>query len=505
MPESSFILHNREDSHFSTQNTISTSSANPLEASRDSIMTKRTTESTRYLCAAVQIDEKFCDQVLEEILEEDYIAIGICHGVDLPTVLKSCLVAKERRRQRDIPLAILAFAGLIFFFLFFPLFLILYGVAWRIVFLDQRKTRHEIVGKHLLKGNFNPDFFSFSLNSKAERKLEEIAETQDANVIVYGGFSPFVGASLNIGGWSFAIDTSKGKENMGSIAKPVPFQVSELYEYVTNSINRLKLGNMSIEDNLYVNGQEIRDRKEFLKDPLMRPITKLQDSFIKSFIENPTHFARHYQCVRVTDWKGELILSIFLRFSKSEQSLFVEANYYLLTPLNKYYRQFDRIKPEPSSEDIRKIASETMFTTFAFGIASLTSVFQRFSDSQKGKQQRKEKEIKSNYAFNYGAITSLREKVSHGNEYNRYFQKLDQEMYLKSIERRIVEGLSKFLDSKNLDTSDFKETRSTILNHGVMVSGGSVQAQNLTVGEQAKSIFSNISTGGVTSGSSDSK
>ena len=150
---------------------------------------------------------------------------------------------------------------------------------------------------------------------------------------------------------------------------------------------------------------------------------------------------------------------------------------------------------------------ETMFTTFAFGIASLTSVFKRFSDSQKRKKQKKEKikEIKSNYAFNYGAITSLRERVSDSNEYNRYFQKLDQEMYLKSIERRIVDGLSKFLDGKNIDTSDFKETRSTILNHGVMVSGGSVQAQNLTVGERAKSIISNISTGGSTSSTSDSK
>ena len=466
-------------------------------------MQRRTTESTRYLCAAVQIDEKFCDQILEEIFEEDYTAIGICHGVDLPTVLKSCLAAKERRRQRDIPLAILASTGFIFFFIFFPLFLILYGIAWRIVFLDQRKTRYEIVGKHLLKGNFNSDFFNFPLSPKAERKLEEIAETQDANVIIYGGFSPFVGAGLNIGGWSFAIDASKGKEDMGIIAKPASFQVSELYDYVTDSINRLELKNLSIEDNLYVNGEEIRDRK----DPLMRPITRLQDSFVKSFIEKPTHFARHYRCIRVTDWKGELILSIFLRFSKSEQNVFVEANYYLLTPLNRYYRQFDRIKPEPSSEDIRKMVLETMFTTFAFGIASLTSVFKRFSDSQKRKKQKKEKikEIKSNYAFNYGAITSLRERVSDSNEYNRYFQKLDQEMYLKSIERRIVDGLSKFLDGKNIDTSDFKETRSTILNHGVMVSGGSVQAQNLTVGERAKSIISNISTGGSTSSTSDSK
>lgn len=343
------------------------------------------------------------------------------------------------------------------------------------------------------------------MNPKLENKLEEIAKTQDANIIIYGGFSPFVGSGLNINGWSFAIDTSKGKEDMGVVAKPLPFQVSELYDYISNSINRLELNNLNIKDNLCVNGQEIQDRVEFLPNPLMRPITKREDIFIKSFIEKPTHSIRHYRCIRVTDWQGELIVSIFLRFSKIGQNLFIEANYYLLTPLSQYYRQFDRIKAEPSSEDVRKLVFKTAFTTFAFGIASLTSIFQRFSDSKKKKSQRKkkEKEIKSNPAFNYGAVTSLRERISYNNEYNRYFQKLDQEMYLKAIERRIIDGLLKFLDIKNVDTSDFKETRSTILNHGVMVSGGSVQAQNLTVGEQAKSIFSNIGAAGATAATED--
>mgnify|MGYP003339332173 CR=1 FL=1 len=148
----------------------------------------------------------------------------------------------------------------------------------------------------------------------------------------------------------------------------------------------------------------------------------------------------------------------------------------------------------------------TIFKTVSFGLASLTSIFQGFSDSRRRKKQRKEKEkeIKSNYAFNYGAITSLRERVSYDNAYNRYFQKLDKEMYLKSIERRIIDGLSKFLDSKNIDTSDFKEAKSTILNNGVIVSGGSLQAQSLTVGERAKSIFSSLGSGGGASGTSGS-
>lgn len=74
-------------------------------------------------------------------------------------------------------------------------------------------------------------------------------------------------------------------------------------------------------------------------------------------------------------------------------------------------------------------------------------------------------------------------------EYQRFFQKLDQEMYLKIIERRIVDSLSNFLASKNIDTSDFKDARSTILNHGIIVDGGSLQAENIAVGKRAKLIL----------------
>lgn len=464
-------------------------------------MERRMTESTRYLCAAVQIDEKFCDQILEEFLEEDYTAIGICHGVDIPTVIKSCLLAKTRRNERNNRLYI--FLSCLFLLgLFFPLnlyiyCLIIYSMAWIIVFSYESESRYKIVGKYLLKNNFNPEFInSQQVSPEQEQKLKEISESQDANVIIYGGFSPFVGSGLNINGWSFAVDINKGKEKGIHTKQPIDFAVSELYDYITDSIQNLGLHNLSIEDNLYINGngQELRDGKIFLPQDMMRPNTRVEDYLIQFFIENPTDSIRHYRCLRVTDWKGEIILSIFLRLSKIGQSLFIEANYYLLTPLRSYYRQYDDIKSEPSLEDILKLAWRSAFKTFVLGIAPLISICKLlislanldFSEYRKkqNRKKKKEKEIKSNPTFNYGAISSLRERVSQ-EEYQRFFQKLDQEMYLKIIERRIVDGLSKFLASKNIDTSDFNEARSTILNHGVIVYDGSLRAENIAVGKRS--------------------
>lgn len=179
--------------------------------------------------------------------------------------------------------------------------------------------------------------------------------------------------------------------------------------------------------------------------------------------------------------------------------MFIEANYYLLTPLRPYYRQYDAIKSQPSEEDIQKIAGQSALKAFVyvFLLIFFPVVIPAYIQKDRGETEQKKKarenkikEIKSNYSFNYGAITSLRERVSQ-EEYQRFFQKLDQEMYFKIIERRIVDGLSNFLDSKNIDTSDFKEAKSTILNHGVIVTNGSIHSESIAVGKQAQSTINN--------------
>ena len=466
------------------------------------------TEPTRYLCAAVQVNEEFCNDVIKEFLENKYTAIGVCHGVDIPTVLKSCLMAKKRRDKQDNRLLILWLVSCIILFLaffnhlFIFLLIFIFVFEWRARFLNLIKIRYGIIGKYLLKENFNPDFFNSDTKQELEYEINKINETQEANVIIYNGFSPFVGSGVSINKWSFAVDLSKGKENMGDILKPISFQISELYSYIDNLIINLKVPGLIIENNLYVNGGEIRNNKNILPNILMRPITKVEDSFLNYFVENNDHSIRYYKCIRVIDWKGELILSIFLRFSKIGSNLFIEAHHKLLLPLIDYYRQFDKFKSVPSFKDIINLIIDAFFSSLITLIMLITIIlfplyiFYKliyvFEKDQKLGE--KEKDIKSNSQFNYGVAASLRERISQ-NQYQRYFQQLDQEMYLKVIERRIIDGLLKFLDSKNIDTSDFKETKSTILNHGVMVSGGSIEAQNLTVGNEAKSIFSNIDTG----------
>ena len=86
--------------------------------------------------------------------------------------------------------------------------------------------------------------------------------------------------------------------------------------------------------------------------------------------------------------------------------------------------------------------------------------------------------------FDYGATLSLREHVRSPN-YRHYFQKLDQEMYVKLVEQQVFESIVSFLDQHDIDTSELKERQTTVLNQGVIMSGGRIDAGSVAVGSGA--------------------
>lgn len=65
---------------------------------------------------------------------------------------------------------------------------------------------------------------------------------------------------------------------------------------------------------------------------------------------------------------------------------------------------------------------------------------------------------------------------------------------MKAIERRILDTITEFLEARNIDTSDIKERRTTILNHGVIITGGSIQAEALAVGDKSASVVRRVTS-----------
>lgn len=470
-------------------------------------MSLNKTDTTRYLCAAAYLNKSFRDLVIQQIIKDEYRAIAISHGVDLLTVVKHCFIARKREFIRDSLLAILLLIALLITFsnnnLFFSVFFLFFLIACGIVFWERWQIRYIIVAKQLTKQNFNPNLVKLRTNNNLETQLEQIPNIQNGNVIVYGGFSPFVGSGIDLGGWSFAINLDNPKEELGKNLNPIPFQIEELYKYVVDKIKNLEIQGLIVEDKLCVNGQEIRNNTTFLPNHLSRPNYFVEPTIMKKYINQNTFHIRYYKLVKVISWNGQFILSIFIRFIRIKQKLFTEVNYFLLTPVKKEYQEVDSLESRITWEKVYNSFLESSLMAIFIWLCSPFKVFieilNLFEESNNRKIMRKL--VRNTPNFNYGAITSIREAAS-SLEYTQYFQKLDKEMYLRLIDRQIIDSLVDFLDSKNIDTSDLKEKQTAISNNGIIVSGGSIEATNIAVGENAKSKAKSIVNEVVTKGKS---
>lgn len=435
---------------------------------------------TRYLCAAAYTDAGFRERVLERNRDEIHARAPEI-GIDIGIVTRYCSRAQRSQRFRYplICLPTFALAALVLANLDRPwdqdtiLWMIsCWAAAAIIVCLDLFSG--DSVRRDLARAVFIKD-------------VEGAADTdRERNVIVYSGFSPFVGAGLNLGGWSFAVDLARGKQDL-AVHDPQPFSLRELYGHVEQTFQLLQIPHLGLSRKLFVNGKCVRAVRQILPDPHKRPIEHLPDEVVASYADNRSKELRHYLCVEMVDWGGELVVTLFIRFQKLSSKLFVEVSTSMLLPMKSSYYELDKLHSKQRFKDAAALISEAMllgavFLIWApFGVWS--SINRSIARARLSKHQRKE--IDSDLLFDYGAKESVREFAS-GDEWRVYFQKLDKEMHHKMVQQQLLDCLVDFLDDHGIDTSEIKERTTHILNNGLIVSGGSVTAEGLAVGERAQ-------------------
>jgi hypothetical protein len=87
--------------------------------------------------------------------------------------------------------------------------------------------------------------------------------------------------------------------------------------------------------------------------------------------------------------------------------------------------------------------------------------------------------------FDIGARVSVREIAAEESD-RSYFQYQDVRQHSKIIERRLIDAVGEFLTELGIDTSEFWQRATTILNNGIINTGsGSVTSTNTTFGDSS--------------------
>lgn len=358
---------------------------------------------------------------------------------------------------------------------------------WLIIFVELLSRHYGEQMASLGKEQFEKNTRPVSLNLGLETKLRESFAPRRRNVVAYSGYEPFAGAGYNLGGWSFVIDTTRGacsKLLQGKRDKPQPFMLNELYTAVRQRLEGLGLGDaLEIEEKLYINGQHVRENPSFFDETALRPLASVDQQLVEQFKEQPTEDTRYYQCIRFSFWRGEVVLSVFLRFVRRGSELFVEIDYLLLPPLLSAYHWMDQKKVVPTASKVWELFKRSFDAPIKLWFGSFRRLLR--ASTYQAQQRRLARVARRSLSFDYGAATSLRQ-VASDSKYHHFFQKLDKEMYLKIAERQLLESIMQFLDEHCIDTTELRQRQEAILNTGVIVGGDTINIGSVASGSRVQ-------------------
>lgn len=403
-------------------------------------------------------------QIVIDRFEDKHKAPLMELGLNPAYLLLVAKQAKSRKSIRD-------------FLLVLPAFLIIFG------FLSE-DSNQLVIGFLLVVA------IVFTHRAISNSHIKELAfteppvqsTTEAQNIVISGGYSPFAGYGVDQESWSFTVDTTKS--SLGKTSKWTDSCSVELLDFVSKAVAS-NIKSSTIEDKLFVNGMDIWDKKEILPSPTTAPQTHIPQNLVTEKIGVTDQSLRHYRTINLPIWGGHIHLSIFLRFTVSGNNLFAEARYFLLSPLRDELLVLDNALMFRGIHyywGILLISALKSTYSWISGpmllLRWLSELQQFFAVAIYGDPENK---LKERTKYNYGHIISLRESWAK-NGYHRYFQMLDKDMTYKISQHILVNSIIEFLESKGVATDDIKERRTTIFNSGVMVSGGTINTEQMAVG-----------------------
>ena len=458
-------------------------------------------EMTRYLCTAPHLDDRYARRVVDEVVMDPHRAVVPSLGIDMASVLAHCFAARRRQNVRDGLIAAILISILPVILDYrrltgLRIIVILVALAGLIAFAERWVSRY-LITRQLTGARFDRDDRPW-LTAAEHAQVAAALAAEQGDISVYGTYSPFVGSGVSRGGWSFAINLARGKEAPGGRVRlePLSFEIEEFYQEIERDMAAIGLADLTIENRLLVDGQHIRDDARFLPDPEGRPVAGISAERLADLTREPELANRAYQCIRLQTWEGDLVLSVFVNFTRRGTALLAEVQHFLLAPLQPEYRQADRLASWPFSKKLRTelrsvptaIAGTVIRAPFRISRLLLRTGLGWHTERAALRQ------IRTDPEYNFGAMTSVRE-LAQARHYRTYFQQVDRDLSTKFIDRQVLDTIVDFLESHNIDTSQFQDQRSMILNNGLLVSGGEFKAGSVAVGERARAGMTQFSQG----------
>lgn len=322
-------------------------------------------------------------------------------------------------------------------------------------------------------------------------RLATIDAQQWHPITVYSGFRPFIGSGIPVRTWSFAQRLVRhkptGHEADQEYDQP-PFKADALVRSLSEEIMKLKdeknpetrLPGLTVSHRVFIEGTHAYD---FIPVLAERPDSPQVSEAISRVIANSSDVARHYLACEVESWGGEVITTVFVHVSLRGRTLYIEFSTCALLPTRSEYHVVDEFgETGPGAIARAGLRSVTEVADAFHAPSRLVDGLLRIGGALLAQR---DGTLRARRGVNIGAGVSMREEVAEDSE-ESYFQLRDITHHWKIIERRLIATVGDFLKSRGVDTSEFWQRTTAILNSGVMNIGeGTINISGSAIGDQA--------------------
>jgi hypothetical protein len=350
------------------------------------------------------------------------------------------------------------------------------------------ERRYRVVARRMNSRDFDPEASAYGRDRPSERAADDrrtahLRGHQDGNVIVYSGFSPFIGSGRPLKRWAFPVNLKTPAKQVvkpGADTPPAPpppgrIETKELYAHVAKAIGSLASEGWSVADRYFVGGRFAgRDPGLFFypRQPHDRfPKLRYTIEDVAALDAKPIELVRQFADIKCSAWQSELILSTFVRFSVTGDYLFVEANHVVLPPLKGHYYDINTLNRRPTPHEFFRLLLDSALSTPLLWLKAPLRVAKWLARpiTRARREQRVEQAIRENLRFDYGAVRSVRE-IGADDKYAKYFQKMDIDRFQRIIDGQLLVSIGDFLKEKGVDTGELEQRKLVIMNDGLWVS-----------------------------------
>ncbi|MFJ9003361.1 hypothetical protein [Streptomyces canus] len=282
--------------------------------------------------------------------------------------------------------------------------------------------------------------------------------------LMYGS-DVFLGAGLEHSSWSFATHLRPEKE--GDRPTPPLLRNDEV-------IDAVRAGMLAFRDTTTSTGDRLSEVvvTDFVYSPASHTAYADEPDALKVALDVDEQ-VRHFLGIRVGAWDDDVIVSTFVRPSTHGDILYLEVIVHVLLPIRPAYRlPVARVERGANRYALLDIPAN-------LGRAVPRNIWRLIRSTAAAIREKIDSDGSTNPLY------SLRYRAA-GLRHEHYFQRLDAERYVKTVERRIISSIKDLLQQKKISADEFAAAANQVINNGIMISGGTHMNNNYATGPNAE-------------------